>query len=253
MQPIPVPKVLANAARVLASNALIALFIAMIAGGIGFLFTDWVSTLIVGTADQPRHGLRGQSLLVASTLCQSLLLCVWAGTVGAWAVPAQIYLWVQEEKKQHATLAGAINFGLNRWSRVALPHFLAYTTVALGNIVIVPGIIFGLMFAYVDGIATLDPQEKHVLGRSSRLTSTRRRSIFMIFLTAALGWWLWFQLGLVFLMSTMQPWQKFAVGTVDHMVIIFVELCMVQLYLDMFRKPAVPTAPSSSEIRATAT
>lgn len=247
MQPIAVSRVIANASRVLASNFFIALFISMVAGGLGFLVTDSVSAAVA-----PKFGLSGQGLLVASTLFQSLLLCIWAGTVGAWAAPAQIYLWVQEEKKQVASLGGAINYGLNRASRVALPHFMAYSLVVIGNIVIVPGIIFGLMFAFVDGIATLDPQESAVLSRSSRLTSSRRGSIFRVMLVAFAGWWLWFQLGLVFFVPTMPLWQKFGVGTIDHLVLVWIDLCMVQFYLDMFRKPAATpaSADAAAELRA---
>ncbi len=237
MQPIAVSRVVANASRVLVSNLFIALFISMVAGGLGFMATDAISAEVA-----PKFGLTGQGLLVAHTLFQSLLLCAWAGSVGAWAAPAQIYLWVQKEKQLPATLAGAINYGLNRASRVALPHFRAYSLVVLGNIVIVPGIIFGLMFSFVDGIATLDPQESKVLSRSSRLTSSRRGSIFRVMLIAFGTWWFWFQLGLVFFLPTMPVWAKFAVGTVDHLVLVWIDLCMVQFYLDMFRKApaAVP-------------
>jgi hypothetical protein len=247
MQPISISAVIRNASAVLMNNLLIALFISMIAGGLGFMVTDAVSAAVA-----PRFGLAGQALLVASTLFQSFLLCLWAGSVGAWAAPAQLYLWVQREKQQVATLVGAMNYGLNRVSRVAWPHFLAYSLVVLGNIVIVPGIIFGLMFAFVDGIATLDPQEKRVLARSSRLTSSRRGSIFRVMLVAFIGWWLWFQLGLVFFVPTMPMWAKFGVGTFDHLVLVWIDLCMVQFYLDMFRKaPAAPAAapalPSGTE------
>ncbi len=243
---VPVPTVVANAFRVFFENLHIVLVISALTGGIGFVVTDALGIGLVDgmtIADQKMQ-------LIASTFLQTGLLCLWAGLVGAWAAPAQIYLWVQREKKLPATLAGAINFGLNRWSRVAGPHFRAYLAIALGNVIIVPGIIFGLQFAFVDAIASLDAVEKAPLARSARLTSSRRRAVMGTMLVFLLGWWLWFQLGLVFFLPSLPIWGKFLLGTVDHAVLVLVDLCMVQLYLDMFRKSAAPapTAPENAEL-----
>lgn len=250
---IPVTRVLSNAFKVFFDNFHIALVIAAVTGGTGFVLTDtvglaWVDLLQLGDAKMK---------LIASTFIQTGLLCVWAGLVGAWAAPAQIYLWVQREKGLPASLSGAINYGLNRWARVALPHFKAYLAIALGNIIIVPGIIFGLQFAFVDAIATLDQVERSPLNRSGRLTSIRRHAILGTMTVFLLGWWLWFQLGLVFFLPSLPVWGKFALGTVDHVVLLLVDLCMVQLYLDLFRKapadkpaenpPAVAALPAGGD------
>ncbi|MSQ01156.1 MAG: hypothetical protein EXR71_04575 [Myxococcales bacterium] len=237
---ISVPTVLRNAFSVFFANLEIALVIALISGGVGFWLTDMIGTSAVEGQD-----IRDPKMqLIAATLVQSALLCFWALVVGAWAAPAQIYLWVQREKGLPATLAGAVNFGLNRWSRVAFAHFRAYLAVVLGNIIVVPGIIFGIQFAFVDAIATLDAKEKHPLRRSARLTSVRRRAIVGTMLVFLFGWWLWFQLGLVFFLPSLPVWGKVALGTIDHLVLVLVDLCMVQFYLDLFRK-AAPVAESA--------
>lgn len=232
---VPVTRVLSNAFKVFFDNFHIAIAIAAITGGAGFVLTDSVGLTLVDQLQITDAKMQ----LIASTFIQTGLLCVWAGLVGAWAAPAQIYLWVQRAKGQPATLSGAVNYGLNRWSRVAVPHFLAYLAIALGNIIIVPGIIFGLQYAFVDAIATLDQVEKAPLNRSGRLTGIRRHAILGTMTVFLLGWWLWFQLGLVFFLPSLPIWGKFALGTVDHVVLLLVDLCMVQLYLDLFRKGPV--------------
>lgn len=241
---VPVTQVVSRAFQVFFANLHIALFIAAITGGVGFVLTDAAGISIVegmGLSDPKMQ-------LIASTFVQMGLLVMWAGLLGAWAAPAQIYLWVQREKNLPATLSGAINYGLNRWSRVAGPHFLAYLAIQLGNVIIVPGIIFGLQYAFVDAIATLDAVEKRPLARSARLTSIRRRAILGTMVVFLLGWWLWFQLGLVFFLPAMPVWGKFALGTVDHLVLILVDLCMVQLYLDLFRKAAPEPAEAPAAL-----
>lgn len=232
---------LKNALNVFFSNFHIALFIALVCGGAGFAVTHWMGDEVARAT-----GFSGQSLLVVSTLTQAVLSCFWALGVGAWAAAAQIYLWVQREKNQPATLAGSINFGLNRLGRVAKAHFYAYSLVVLGNVVIVPGIIFGLQYAFVDAIATLDPLEQHPLSRSARLTSLKRGAIFKTMLVFALLWWVPDQLALVFLVPSMASWADVAFGTVDHLVLILVDLCMVQYYLDMFRRPVEPPADAAA-------
>ncbi len=241
---ISVPTVLKNAFSVFFANLHIALVIAAISGGLGFWLTDMIGTVTVAQTD-----IRDPKMqLIAATMLQALLACFWALLIGAWAAPAQIYLWVQREKGLPATLSGAVNFGLNRWSRVAVAHFKAYVAVVLGNIIIVPGIIFGIQFAFVDAIATLDAKERSPLRRSARLTSVRRRAIVGTMLVFLLGWWLWFQLGIVFVMPVLPVWAKFGLGTIDHLVLVLVDLCMVQFYLDLFRKAALGAEPAGSAV-----
>lgn len=234
-EPVVLPN-LKNALSVFFANFHIVAVIGLVCGGAGFAVTHWAGDEVARAS-----GFSGQSLLVVSTLAQTVFLCMWAAVIGSWAAPAQLYLWVQREKGQPATLSGAINYGLNRLGRVMGPHFAAYSLVMLGTVVIVPGIIFGLQYAFVDAIATLDPLEKRPLNRSARLTSARRGSIFRTMLIFALVWWLPNQLALVFLVPSMATWANVALGTIDHWVLILVDLCMVQYYLDMFRKPAEST------------
>lgn len=245
MYTLGVGTVVRNAFGVLFSNLHIAILIAAICGGLGWIITSELS-------DAVAHSLQisGRTLAVVAVLLQTLLMTVWGGVVGSWAAPAQIYLWVQKEKSQDASLSGAINYGLNRFGRVLSAHFRALAAVNLGMIIVVPGVLFGLQYAFVDAIATLDAQEKSVLRRSARLTSARRGTIFRT-MCVFLLWWLPFQLIGAYLLPTAAWYIVGLVGLFDHLVLILVDLCMVQYYLDLFRKPAETTSTEAAAVPAT--
>ncbi len=240
MKRIGVREVLQNAFSVFVQNFGIALFIAVIAGGGGAVLSTVATKLFSDNVD-----FKGQQLLVVSTLFGQLVLTLWSGVVGSWAAPAQIYLWVQREKGKAASLYDAVNYGLNRLHRVWKAHFSAYAIIAAGNIVIVPGVLFGLQFAFVDAIATLDAEEKSPLARSRRLTSGRRGTIFRT-MCVFLVWWIPNQLLLFYLAQSSNLVYAAMGGVVDHMVLILVDLCMVQFYLDLFRDRSAPPVGGTS-------
>jgi hypothetical protein len=235
--------VLGNAFRVLFKNFGIALVIAALCGGIGAVLMD----LVTGAVLDWWHATSSQQTLVVTQVSQLIVLTIWGCIVGSWAAPAGIYLWVQEEKKQSTTLYDAVNYGLNRFSRVFPAHAKAFFFVQLGLIVIVPGILFGLQFAFVDAIATLDTVEKDPLARSKKLTWGRRGTLFRTF-AVFLVWWIPFQLAGVYWLQGKGPLWLAAGGIIDHLVLLTIDLCMVQYYLDLFRKPA----PTPGQIPAPA-
>lgn len=230
-----------NALRVMTRSFHIALFIAMVTGGLSAVI---VSAAMSGYIPKPGAAEKQQALFVF-VIGSTLVAGAWGSVVGAWAAPAQIYLWVMEEKRKAPSLYDAINYGLNRFGRVLKPHAAAFWLIALGNIIVVPAILFGLQFAFVDAIATLDKEENHPLARSRRLASFRRGTVFRVFL-CALPWWIAYQLFVSFYAMGEAWYIQFVAGTFDHLVLIFLDLCLVQVYLDLFRKreaePAQPTA-----------
>jgi hypothetical protein len=241
MNRIGMGQVLKNAFGVLFRNFGIALFLALILGGIGWAIADFAGDLAVEWG-QP---VSGQQRLVYSQITQTIVLTIWGAIVGAWAAPATIYLWVQHEKGRPTSLYEAVNYGLNRFGRVLGPHARALFVVQLGIIVIVPGILFGLQYAFVDAIATLDTQEKDPLARSRKLTSSRRGTLFRTFAVFLL-WWAPTQLGGFLKLQEMGWWAVSAAGVVDALVLITIDLCMVQFYLDLFRKPTANAASAGS-------
>lgn len=233
-----------NAFSVLANNFVIALVIALIAGGL----RDVVVTALASAFNDATH-FSGRTQLFATQLAQLGLFTVWGCIVGAWAAPAQIYLWVQREKGQPVTLYDTVNYGLNRFSRVLGPHAWAFGWIQVGSIIIVPQILLGIQYAFVDAIATLDRVEPDVPGRSRRLTANRRRTIFMSFLPMIV-WWLPYQLVGFYLGWNASPLYSFGLGTMDHLVLIFLDLVMVQYYLDIFRNRSDQPAPTAVQLSA---
>lgn len=80
-----------------------------------------------------------------------------------------------------ASLYGAVNFALNRYGRMFLPHLAAQLSIQLGMIILIPGVLFQMQYAFVDAIAALE-DEPAPLSRSKKLTRGRRQSIFFLFL-----------------------------------------------------------------------
>jgi len=235
-----------NAARVLLQNLYIVLFISIITGGIGALIVDGVTGLVYDyieghyAATDPIR--QAQMMLVAAQLVSLVAMTFWGGIVGSWAAPATIYLWVQEYNKKPATLSGAINYGIDRFPSVLGPHFMAYTVLMLGQIIILPTIVFGLQYAFVDAIATLNRDEKQPLYRSGRLTLGRRGQIFRTFCLGLL-WWLPWQVFGTFYAQDAGWYVMFAGGICDYALIAFFELILVQYYLSLYQKAA--SAPAT--------
>ncbi len=240
MNRIGMGQVLKNAFGVLFRNFGIALLIAVILGGVGWAIADRAGALAVELGNPTT----GQQRLVYSQITQTIVLTIWGCIVGAWAAPTTLYLWVQHEKGKATSLYEAVNYGLNRFARVLPAHARAVFIIQLGIIVIVPGILFGLQYAFVDAIATLDTQEKDPLARSRKLTAGRRGTLFRTFAVFLL-WWAPTQLGGFLALQEMGWWAVALAGIVDALVLILIDLCMVQYYLDLFRKPASSTAAAA--------
>jgi hypothetical protein len=238
MNRIGIAQVLRNAFGVLFANFGIALFIAVVLGGVGWAVAEQVGSYALATwpPSTPQQG------MVISQVAQTVWLTIWGCLAGSWAAPASLYLWVQHEKKRPTSFYEAVNFGLNRFSRVLPAHSRALFIVQLGVIVIVPGILFGLQYAFVDAIATLDTAEKDPLARSRKLTAGRRGTLFRTFAVFLL-WWLPVQAGGFFYIQEFGTLALAAAGVIDALVLIVIDLCMVQFYLDLFRKPAAAPLP----------
>ena len=238
-EPVVLPN-LKNALSVFFANFHIVAVIGLVCGGAGFAVTHWAGDEVARAS-----GFSGQSLLVVSTLAQTVFLCMWAAVIGSWAAPAQLYLWVQREKNRPTSLYDAVNFGLNRLPRVLKPHWLAFFFIQLGNLVIVAAILLGLQFAFVDAIATLDDREAHPLRRSGKLTLGRRGTIFRAFLPFLI-WWLPYMTAITFFLPEAGAAYQFGFGIVNQIVLCAIDLVMVQLYLDLFRKPATAGVPAAA-------
>lgn len=81
-----------------------------------------------------------------------------------------------------AGLYPAVNFALTRYSRMFVAHAAANTLIRLGLLIIVPGVLYIMQYAFVDSVAALESKKTWAMGRSKKLTRSRRRRIFFVFL-----------------------------------------------------------------------
>lgn len=84
-------------------------------------------------------------------------------------------------KSTKLKMNSAINFISKRYKSVFIPYLLAMLSIQVGMLIVIPGIMFMMQYAFVDSVATLE-KEKHVLTRSKRLTKSRRKSLVMLIL-----------------------------------------------------------------------
>jgi hypothetical protein len=80
-----------------------------------------------------------------------------------------------------ATLYSALNFALNRYGRLFKWHAAAALLISIGSLVILPGVLYTLNYAFVDSICCIE-DERWPLARSTKLTRGRRKRIFFLFL-----------------------------------------------------------------------
>jgi hypothetical protein len=78
-------------------------------------------------------------------------------------------------------LYSAVNFALNRYGRLFKWHAAACLMISVGMIVILPGVLYTLNYAFVDSVCCVE-DERWPLSRSTKLTRGRRKRIFLLFL-----------------------------------------------------------------------
>ncbi|MFT4978210.1 MAG: hypothetical protein ACI8S6_004118 [Myxococcota bacterium] len=129
----------------------------------------------------PAGQLPGQEDLIA-------VLLPWAGAtlgleiiLGPIVAACAVYVGQAAATGGAVSLYKAVNFALSRYRRVFLPHLAAQLSIQLGLIIIIPGVLFQMQYAFVDSVACLE-DEAAPLNRSKRLTRGRRRSVFFLFL-----------------------------------------------------------------------
>ncbi len=92
---------------------------------------------------------------------------------------AAVFIGRNHSQGQKSGLYKTLNFGLNRYKRVFKWHAAAWLSIQVGMLVLVPGILFMLQYAFVDSIVCLE-NERWPLARSKKLTRGRRRRIFVV-------------------------------------------------------------------------
>ncbi len=106
--------------------------------------------------------------------------------LGPLFAAAAVYIGREWLAQRSVSIYGAVNFGLNRYARIFLPHMAAQIQIRLGLLILVPGILYIMQFACVDSAAALETRTQWALDRSKKLTRGRRKRIFMLLLPVLL-------------------------------------------------------------------
>jgi hypothetical protein len=170
--PLRVTTTYAKSTGALLRNLHVAVPASMLMAAVAATFDYLIYTGAGGGGDQ--HSATIQVML--GWFAVYLLIAVFIGPLFS---ASAVFVAKKSYDGKPAGLYGALNFALNRYKRLFVPHMAATLSVQIGLQVLIPGILFMCMYAFVDSVACLE-DEKSVLSRSKRLTRKRRRTILWV-------------------------------------------------------------------------
>lgn len=124
-------------------------------------------------------GASDQMDLVKAMLGWTVVYLVFEVFYGPLIAASAVYVTKSWAEGRRPGLYKAVNFALNRYKRQFLPHLGAQLSIQLGMVVLIPGIYFMCMYAFVDPVACLE-DEKWAMARSKKLTRGRRKAILWV-------------------------------------------------------------------------
>lgn len=236
MQPTGIFHAYTNAFRVFSRNLVILLFFAAVVGGAGAALASAVAdySMALYTGGKAAS-MADKGALVAGEIPRMIAWTFWQGLVGALGASASVYLWYKEARNEPTSLRDALNYAINRFSRVGPAHLKAFAIVFWGGQLFIPGLLFGLQFAFVDAVATLDDRETQPLERSRVLTRGRRGALARALIPAAI-WWVGYQLLFGFVLKDAGTLAFAVGGMADHLVNALVDMVMAQLFVEEVRR-----------------
>ena len=200
---------------------------------------DGATAFLLGLASGwlPAHGIiidSQQGPILAMALADILVL-PWICIAGAFASAALIHVFLRAEEGQTASLNDTIAFGLARWRRMIVPYTLATLVIWVGSIVIIPGILYALFYAFVAPVAVLDLDVKHVLRRSTRLTRGRRGRIFRVYMWM-IWWWGWYATVGALLLAGLHWSVRHLLAVGNELVGFAIGMALLKLFLERMKQ-----------------
>ena len=116
--------------------------------------------------------------VIGSYMLLNLLKVLFLGPLFAALV---VYLGLSYSRNKNTSLYEAINFVIGRYGRLITPFIIAQLCIQLGMIVLIPGVLFMMQYAFVDAIACAE-KEPFVLTRSKKMTRGIRGSLLWFIL-----------------------------------------------------------------------
>jgi len=154
----------------------------LVLGGGGHLLMWKLGPILV-----PWHNADPQIDLFLWALGEALVLMVWACVAFPILSAAAILCWrARENGDSPPTVQSTWAFAKSRYRRMVGPHAKAYIAITLGMMVLIPGVVYGLWFAFVDPITATDDRSKKPLDRSRKLTRGRRGRLVRAWLPYAI-------------------------------------------------------------------
>jgi len=214
-----------------------------VAGGIMWYANAWagenIMTLrgfiksvadLLGQDYNPYSPITSQTVLIYGYVLSQPFYLLWGCLAYPLLDAMSIYCWRKNGRGELPGLSGAVNFALGRYRKMVGPHAAAFITITLGMIIIVPGVLFGLQYAFVDAITATDDRSQAPLKRSQKLTAGRRGRIALSWIPYAL-WYVPYQI--IFLQEAWQAptmWQAIAWGVLDMALLAVMEMAMYGFY-----------------------
>jgi len=225
----------------------------VLVGGVGRLMMWQAGMYSVDFFVEPAQQANPQVTMFASEIAKLVVQMIWGVMLFPIIDAASIYVWREVGKDKPARFGSAMNWALIRYKRMFGPHAAAFLTITLGMTVLVPGVLFGLMYAFTDAISATDPKAKRPVARSEKLTRGRRRRIALTWMPYAL-WGLPSSLLAVYYVEGLGWWAVALMGCVDMFLLQIMEMAMYGLYeerIDDARKAlAAKKASESAEEQA---
>ncbi|HJN75332.1 MAG TPA: hypothetical protein QGF58_15495 [Myxococcota bacterium] len=208
--------------------------LAVLVGGVGHWLMWQAGVLALPHADPTNP----QSQLIYSELTKLFVGAIWFTITFPIIDAVTIYAWRRFATGQDFSAKKALNWAVGRYGRMFGPHAKAFLTITAGMVIIVPGILFGLQYAFVDAITATDDKSRSPLKRSAKLTRGRRGRILRAWLPYAI-WYLPAFLVFVYQAEAGITLGDFEIsphicvvvfGTFDVLVLAVMEMAMFGLY-----------------------
>jgi hypothetical protein len=203
------------------SAALIPLI--LVVGGLGHLLMSWGAALMVDII-QPT----GQGQLWTSELTKLGVGIIWFIFAKPIVDATAIYCWRQISRGGTVQAGKAWNWAIGRYGRMLKPHAAKFVTVSAGLIIVVPGVLFGLQYAFVHAISAMEEKPTGVLARSQRFTDGRRGRIAMVWL-AYVPWYLFYTVVATYQVESWGWWAVAGLGAVDVLLLTIMTMVMFSM------------------------
>lgn len=150
------------------------------------------------------------------------------GTIAPLLAAISVYIGRNWLAGKARSFSGGINFAFSRYTRMWRPHFVSQIAVIVGGVVLIPGVLAQLLFAFADSVSAIEDEAKP-LTRSRKLTRGRRGRIFFTWLPLFIASQGYF----IFELSVMPKGLLYVVGAkVGYLLLVMVTWVAFFLHYD---------------------